>query len=293
MGASKLCDLYQHRADVKEQKYDHNLVYRKQNVSTETVRILVKHGADVTARDGTHSTPLHLASSRGSHDIVRLLIKYGAGVNTLNGNHSSSLHLALAGINSRSTSRRMHQLAEWSDSEHSPYHEDKPKVNTDAVRVLLENGADVTVRDATHSMPLHLASSEGSPEIVRLLIEHGADVTARDNTHSTPLHLASKKGSAENARLLIKHGADVDALDGTHSTPLHLASSVSFKTEGRLLHTQGLCERTAQRIFIIPSRGGLLEKRNFLGIARARCGCDRTGQHSLHTITSGVVIGVS
>ena len=205
---------------------------------SEIVQILVKHGADVTARDGTHTSPLHLASSRGSRDIVRLLIKHGAGVNALDGSHNSSLHLALAGINHDRSSRHRRESIEWPDSEHSSYHEETDR-HTKTVRVLLEHGADVTIRDATHSLPLHLALSKESPESVRLLIEHGADVTARDDTHSTPLHLVSNKGSPEIARLLIKHGADVNALDDTHSTPLHLASSVSFKTAGCLLHTRG------------------------------------------------------
>ena len=58
------------------------------------------------------------------------------------------------------------------------------------VRLLMEQGADVTAKDQSLSTPLHLASSLGIPEIVRLLIERGADITAKDGSHRTPLHLA-------------------------------------------------------------------------------------------------------
>ena len=71
--------------------------------------------------------------------------------------------------------------------------------------------------------------------IAQVLLEHGADVTLRDDTHSTPLHLAASNPDLEIARLLIKHGADVNARNRSNLTPLHLASSppshyVSIKT---------------------------------------------------------------
>jgi ankyrin repeat protein len=50
-------------ADVKKQ--NDNSVYGRGRPKTndETILVLLEHGADVTARDDTHSTPLHLASA--------------------------------------------------------------------------------------------------------------------------------------------------------------------------------------------------------------------------------------
>ena len=64
------------------------------NVKTDTVRLLIKHGADVSARDKTHSTPLHLAAQAGSPETVRLLLEHGADVTALDGRHKTPLHLA-------------------------------------------------------------------------------------------------------------------------------------------------------------------------------------------------------
>ena len=60
----------------------------------ETVRVLIEHGADVTMQDRAHSTPLHLASSRGSTETVRLLLQHGADVATQDENNRTPLHLA-------------------------------------------------------------------------------------------------------------------------------------------------------------------------------------------------------
>ena len=149
------------------------------------------------------------------------------------------------------------------DKTHStPLHMASCSASIDIVQLLLEHGADVTVKNETYSTPLHLASSWVSAtaalrllhrraymngqddstfqslvktETVRLLIKHGADVTAHDEAQLTPLHLASSCASAETVHLLIEHGANVTARDGRHRTPLHLASSSVSSTTMSLL----------------------------------------------------------
>jgi hypothetical protein len=55
----------------------------------------------------------------------------------------------------------------------------------DAVRQLIEHGADVTAQDVHHMTPLHMASSLVSAEIMQLLLQHW-------------LMLADRMGSMEN-----------------------------------------------------------------------------------------------
>ena len=49
------------------------------------VKLLVLHGADVNAVDKKGTTPLMIASMRGSCEIVKLLISAGGSVNMRNG----------------------------------------------------------------------------------------------------------------------------------------------------------------------------------------------------------------
>ena len=95
----------------------------------------------------------------------------------------------------------------------------------EAARVLLERGADTTIRDKEYWSPLERASENGHVEVIRVLLRHGADVTAQDNTGTTPLHTSSAYGQPESARVLLEHGANVHARGMDGVTPLHWASN--------------------------------------------------------------------
>ena len=60
----------------------------------KTVQLLIEHGAEVTAQDERHMTPLHLASSCGIPEIVRLLLERGACVAAQDNSRKTPLHLA-------------------------------------------------------------------------------------------------------------------------------------------------------------------------------------------------------
>ena len=67
----------------------------------ETVRLLIEHGMDVSAKDESHSTPLHLASSWGALDILKLLIESGADVTDKDGSSRTPLHLASSWVSAK------------------------------------------------------------------------------------------------------------------------------------------------------------------------------------------------
>lgn len=75
-----------------------NLLLFATMTKTKTVRVLIEHGAHVNAKDESHSTALHLASSKGSYGAVRLLIQHGANVTAKDRNNRTPLHLALSWV---------------------------------------------------------------------------------------------------------------------------------------------------------------------------------------------------
>ena len=78
------------------ENYDEDLSSPISGEKVEIVQLLVEQGADVTAKDRSFSTPLHLASSFGTPEVVRLLIERGADITAEDESRRTPLHLASA-----------------------------------------------------------------------------------------------------------------------------------------------------------------------------------------------------
>jgi ankyrin repeat protein len=108
-------------------------------------------------------------------------------------------------------------------------------------RLLLERGADVEAKAATHSTTvLQSAVYNNKCGITALLLAHGADPNAAPINGYTPLHFAAWHGYGDIAVLLLAHGADVNAastLDG--ATPLHVSVECGHSDTASLLLAHG------------------------------------------------------
>ena len=78
--------------------------------------------------------------------------------------------------------------------------------------------------DSTGRSPLSWAAQRGENEAVRLLLEHGADPNNNDNENMTPLHYAAQAATPKCLLLLIEYGARIH--QSTRGwTALHYACS--------------------------------------------------------------------
>jgi ankyrin repeat protein len=116
----------------------------------------------------------------------------------------------------------------------------------DVAQFLIENGADVDVRDDQGETALHVAARRGSIPIVQSLLRHGADVNARDKHGDRPILAATSHCHPEIVRTLLQSGADTNGISSMGRTLVHEAvlprsRSQAFETE-RLAILQMLVE---------------------------------------------------
>lgn len=101
--------------------------------------------------------------------------------------------------------------------------------DAERVKVLLEQGADASARDAYGAPALMLAAHGGSLEIVNLLLSAGAEVDAKDELGWTALLKAcyndlQDRGHPEVVTRLIQAGADPNVKIAYGIRPLMLAA---------------------------------------------------------------------
>ncbi|PYI06041.1 ankyrin, partial [Aspergillus sclerotiicarbonarius CBS 121057] len=91
------------------------------------------------------------------------------------------------------------------------------------VEYMIQNGANVKLRDDYQRTPLHKAVGSEN-HVMRLLANRGADVKAADIFGQTALHMAAEAGLAEDVYFLLGHGLAGDLKDNRGRTPRDLAS---------------------------------------------------------------------
>ena len=113
------------------------------------------------------------------------------------------------------------------------------KADWRVVQTLIEDGADVNVRQGDAATALHWAVYWDELEVADLLIRSGADVNAANDLGVTPLWAAAENGSAAMARRLLGAGADPNVSLLSGETPLMTAARVGAAEVAQLLVETG------------------------------------------------------
>ncbi|CAK9033398.1 unnamed protein product [Durusdinium trenchii] len=94
----------------------------------------------------------------------------------------------------------------------------------EAVRLLLEAGADKDAARIDGVTAVFVAAQNGHLEVVRLLLEAGANKDVVRRHGATALFIAAQNGHLKVVRLLLEAGADKDAATTDGTTALQIAS---------------------------------------------------------------------
>ncbi len=156
------------------------------------------------------------AAARGDRDTVRALLKDGADVNSAQGDGMTALHwaamkddvalaemLLYAGANVKATTRL---------GGYTPLMLAAKNGNAPMLRALITAGAGVKDTTSTGVTPLMLAAASGRADAVKALLEHGADIKAVESTmQQDALMFASAHNRVDAMQALLDAGAEVTA----------------------------------------------------------------------------------
>jgi len=99
----------------------------------------------------------------------------------------------------------------------------------EVLKQALNQGIDVNIKDEHENTALHLATKHAHLDAMRLLIEFGADINAQNDYLSTPLHVTEKNMDA--IRILLEAGADANMTDKDYNYPYYFAFYGSMTRE--------------------------------------------------------------
>ena len=137
----------------------------------------------------------------------------------------------------------------------------------DKVRLLLQHGADVNATSTYGRSALMIAAmSDRSADIVTLLIAKSADTRVVDKADDTMLHAAAIGNDTETIRLFVDAGLDVNAAEAAGFTPLMLSTQHHNLAAVKLLLAKGARVNTVSGMGEIQSHGVSRVKNGVLGL---------------------------
>ncbi len=150
------------------------------------------------------ATPFFLAALSGDTELLRLLAANGANPGLRAKGELSALMAAAGAGRGMTQGTIKYRLGDPAE----------------AVKVVLEAGADIHASNELGQTALHGAAGAGEDEVVQILVDRGAEVDAKDNDQQTPWSMAQgisprlgSRGSygshPSTAALLLKLGATV------------------------------------------------------------------------------------
>ncbi|KFQ35019.1 Ankycorbin, partial [Merops nubicus] len=184
----------------------------------ECLRIMVTHGADVTAQDGAGHSALHLAAKNSHPDCIKRLLQSKCPADSTDNSGKTALHYAVA----------------FSCLQ--------------AVQLLCEHKCPINIKDLDGNIPLLLAVQNGHTEVCKYLLDHGADINTRDKNGRTALMMACEASSLTMVEAFVRKGADVSLVDVFGQNALHyskLSENTGIQTllSSKLSQDVGIAKR--------------------------------------------------
>jgi ankyrin repeat protein len=241
-------------------------------------KILLENHADVSELDLHDQTALHQAILNGFYETADALIRGGSDVNArMSKKAQYSLRRALPvkgmGIDLKRGAISLTPLMLVTGLKSYGDEDESRTTQANISKLLLSNGADVSLTDEGGRTCLHMAAYAGNEDLALRLLAAGAEVSRRDGRKATPLHYASQFGHVAMTRTLLEAGADPSARDSFGFAVIHGAALSCNIEVVRLLIEKGV------DIYAVDNLG-----RNALHYFATGSKCTETGSEDLRHI---------
>ncbi|KAJ0693317.1 putative non-specific serine/threonine protein kinase [Helianthus annuus] len=156
------------------------------------------------AQNADGQTALHLACRRGSAELVEAILSYPeVNVDVLDKDGDPPLVFALA------------------------------TGSPECIRALLSRYANVRsrLRDGFGPSVAHVCAYHGHPDCMRIILDAGVDVNIRDMQNTIPLHVALARGAKSCVGLLLSAGANCNLQDDESNNAFHIAADTAMICE--------------------------------------------------------------
>ncbi|XP_078530369.1 protein phosphatase 1 regulatory subunit 12A isoform X7 [Lissotriton helveticus] len=186
----------------------------------DMVKFLVEHGANINQPDNEGWIPLHAASSCGYLDIAEYLISQGANVGAVNSEGDTPLDIA--------EEEAMEELLQNEVSRQGvdveAARKEEERIMLRDARQWLNSGNINDVRHAkSGGTALHVAAAKGYTEVLKILIQAGYDINIKDFDGWTPLHAAAHWGKEEACRILVENLCEMETVNKVGQTAFDVA----------------------------------------------------------------------
>nr|XP_040128396.1 ankyrin repeat domain-containing protein 55 isoform X3 [Ictidomys tridecemlineatus] len=186
--------------------------------------------------DSEGCTPLMHAVSGRQVDTVKLLLKMGANINMQDAYGRTSLCLAtylgwLEGCVSLLRNGAKHNIPDKNGR--LPLHAATAEPDVRLLTVLLQqsNPSEINHQDNEGMTPLHWAAFHNRPQHTQMLLKKGADPTLVDKDFKTALHWAVQSGNRILCSIILSHHQGpciINYDDESGKTCVHIAAAAGF-----------------------------------------------------------------
>lgn len=229
----------------------------------QCMNILLKNNCDpnLTLPD-TSSTPLHLAAEGGCNDCIALLLHKGANVDAKNYKGQTALHIAAHAhsvecVETLLSKGNCNPNCEDNDKR-TPLHSAVGRAlnSCEITELLIKYGASVNSGDIFGYTPLHVAALNENTQCVQILINKGADVSVKTKGGNSALGIIVRKTPLALPTLYKK----LDTAILMHDPEVSPSKEVILKLDFRIFLQSGhKGETTFLKTFIDEGQKEILE----------------------------------